>query len=394
MGQGSMKSRELYIGNLPEGVPEAQLASFLNAAILQAELNTQPGMPITAVRCNGRFAFAEFRSAEEASNAMNLNGIVIVGHGLNVGRPSAYQGPATQHIRWEQLMAEKIKQNPELRDTAIGMPGPGAIVSGGGHACAGDPATKIARELYIGNMPETVNEIGLVQFFNEEMTKNGMTDTSMPGFPCVVARINGRFAFVEFRSVPETDKALLLNGCMYNGCSLRVGRPRAYQPPGVAAAAAAGLGGLPLVGLAPGEKPTECIQMANMVTPEELADDEEYTDIVEDIRGEMGKYGEVAGMEVPRPPTEGEAPESIGIIYVKYTEVGAAIKAQMELEGRTFGGQNVACSFYPVDKYDAGILIDVREEKKREKAAADEEAALMAQAPHSLPATLLGGAVM
>ena len=29
------KSRELYIGNLPEGVPEAQLMSFLNAALLQ-----------------------------------------------------------------------------------------------------------------------------------------------------------------------------------------------------------------------------------------------------------------------------------------------------------------------------------------------------------------------
>ena len=29
------KSRELYIGNLPDGVPEAQLMSFLNAALLQ-----------------------------------------------------------------------------------------------------------------------------------------------------------------------------------------------------------------------------------------------------------------------------------------------------------------------------------------------------------------------
>ena len=29
------KSRELYIGNLPENVPEQQLMSFLNAALLQ-----------------------------------------------------------------------------------------------------------------------------------------------------------------------------------------------------------------------------------------------------------------------------------------------------------------------------------------------------------------------
>ena len=123
-------------------------------------------MPITSVRCNGRFAFAEFRSADETTNAMNLNGIVIVGQALNVGRPSAYTGPATQHTRWEQLMAERIAQHPEVQDTAIGMAGPGGVAPQGPAAGAGgpsgDPATKICRELYIGNMPEGVNDVKLV----------------------------------------------------------------------------------------------------------------------------------------------------------------------------------------------------------------------------------------
>jgi splicing factor U2AF subunit len=384
MGQGSMKARELYIGNLPDGVPEPQLASFLNAAILQAELNTQPGMPILSVRCNGKFAFAEFRSAEEASNAMNLNGIVIVGHALNVGRPSAYKGPATQNIRWEQLMAEKIKQNPELATTAIGIAGGGAVVSSGGGG--GDPATKIARELYIGNMPENCTDMGLVQFFNEELTKRGWSNSTMLGNPCMVARLNGRFAFVEFRSVEETDMALQLNGAMYNGCSLRVGRPRAYQgPPGSEGAQAAN----PQY---PGA--TEAIQMANMVTIDELKDDEEYADILEDIKGEMEKHGAVAGFEVPRPPAEGEVPESCGIIYIKYTEVANAIKAKIEMEGKTFGGNDVECEFYPLDKFDAGQWIDMREEKKREEAKKAQEEAEAAALPHALPATLLGGAVM
>jgi len=385
MSQGSMKSRELYIGNLPDGVPEPQLASFLNAAILQAELNTQPGMPILSVRCNGRFAFAEFRSSEEASAAMNLNGIVIVGHALNVGRPSAYSGPATQNIRWEQLMAAKIKEKPELANTAIGIAGGGAVISSGNGG--GDPATKIARELYIGNMPENCQEMGLVAFFNEEMHKRGWANSAFGGNPCMVARLNGRFAFVEFRSVDETDMALQLNGAMYNGCSLRVGRPRAYQgPPGSEAAQSA------MAPQFPGA--TEAIQMANMVTIDELKDDEEYSDIMEDIKGEMEKYGEVAAMEVPRPPAEGEQPECVGVIYVKYTEVANAIKAQMELEGRTFGGNNVECCFYPVDKFDAGQFIDMREEKKREDAIKAQEAAQAALLPHALPASLLGGAAM
>ena len=37
------KSRELYIGNLPDNVPEQQLMSFLNAALLQVP-NPHPSL--------------------------------------------------------------------------------------------------------------------------------------------------------------------------------------------------------------------------------------------------------------------------------------------------------------------------------------------------------------
>ena len=36
---------------------------------------------------------------------------------------------------------------------------------------------------------------------------------------------------------------------------------------------------------------TEILVLMNMVTPEELTDDEEYEDILEDIKEECGKYG-------------------------------------------------------------------------------------------------------
>ena len=38
-----------------------------------------------------------------------------------------------------------------------------------------------------------------------------------------------------------------------------------------------------------------------MVQPEELADEEEYEDILEDIREECGKFGQVRSIEIPRP---------------------------------------------------------------------------------------------
>lgn len=41
--------------------------------------------------------------------------------------------------------------------------------------------------------------------------------------------------------------------------------------------------------------------LLNMVTPEELMEEEEYEDILEDIKEECNKYGVVRSVEIPRP---------------------------------------------------------------------------------------------
>lgn len=47
--------------------------------------------------------------------------------------------------------------------------------------------------------------------------------------------------------------------------------------------------------------PTEVLCLMNMVAPEELIDDDEYEEIVEDVRDECSKYGQVKSIEIPRP---------------------------------------------------------------------------------------------
>merc|ERR1711963_319354 len=48
--------------------------------------------------------------------------------------------------------------------------------------------------------------------------------------------------------------------------------------------------------------------MGNMVVEEELVDEEEYEDILEGIREECGKFGEVKSIEIPRPVPGVEVP--------------------------------------------------------------------------------------
>lgn len=47
--------------------------------------------------------------------------------------------------------------------------------------------------------------------------------------------------------------------------------------------------------------PTEVLCLLNMVMLEELLDDEDYEEILEDIRKECSKYGTVRSIEIPRP---------------------------------------------------------------------------------------------
>lgn len=54
--------------------------------------------------------------------------------------------------------------------------------------------------------------------------------------------------------------------------------------------------------------PTEVLCLMNMIVPEELVDDEEYEEIIEDIRDECAKYGNVRSLEIPRPIEGVEVP--------------------------------------------------------------------------------------
>lgn len=54
--------------------------------------------------------------------------------------------------------------------------------------------------------------------------------------------------------------------------------------------------------------PTEVLCLLNMVMPEELLDDDDYEEILEDIREECCKYGTVRSIEIPRPVDGVEVP--------------------------------------------------------------------------------------
>lgn len=113
--------RELYVGNVNANMSEDSIKDFIGATMQQVGLNAKPGNPVLAVRNNGSFAFVEFRSVEEASNALNLDGIPLHGCNLRFSRPSKYEGPNEPHGTWElTLRAHLAKRSVPTRVLRIG----------------------------------------------------------------------------------------------------------------------------------------------------------------------------------------------------------------------------------------------------------------------------------
>lgn len=76
--------------------------------------------------------------------------------------------------------------------------------------------------------------------------------------------------------------------------------------------------GLSLVGTS--GPATEVLCLLNMVTPDELRDEDEYEDILEDIREECNKYGVVRSIEIPRPIEGVEVPGCGKVIIFQMTK--------------------------------------------------------------------------
>ena len=100
--------------------------------------------------------------------------------------------------------------------------------------------------------------------------------------------------------------------------------------------------------------------MLNMVTPDELYDDQDYSDILEDIQEECSKYGEIESVRVPRPIAmpkiwmpqdemyrtkennrKKDEEAGVGRVYVMYKDIKSVADAMKAIGGRQFAGRTI-----------------------------------------------------
>lgn len=100
--------------------------------------------------------------------------------------------------------------------------------------------------------------------------------------------------------------------------------------------------------------------MLNMVTADDLVDDQEYEDLYEDVKEECSNFGPVEDLRIPRPvkkdknkwgPGDGghtvqdaariDEAAGVGRVYVKYRDPDSAGAALKGLAGRSFAGRSI-----------------------------------------------------
>ncbi|XP_048760751.1 splicing factor U2AF 50 kDa subunit-like isoform X2 [Ostrea edulis] len=313
----SRQARRLYVGNIPFGVTEEAMMDFFNHQMKMTGLAQAEGSPVIAVQINldKNFAFLEFRSVDETTQAMAFDGINFQGQSLKIRRPRDYQ------------------PLPGMAETpSVNVPG---VVS----TVVQDSPHKI----FIGGLPN---------YLNEDQVKELLTSFGpLKAFNLVKDSATGLskgYAFCEYVDPNVTDQGCAgLNGMQLGDKKLIVQRaslgaknsqvPVQLQIPGLNLNQGAG-------------PPTEVLCLMNMIVPEELEDEEEYEDILEDVKEECSKYGVVRSIEVPRPIKGVEVP-GCGKIFVEFNSIIDCQKAQQALTGRKFSNRVVVTSYYDPDKY-------------------------------------------
>ncbi|KAL8557020.1 hypothetical protein ACS0TY_004481 [Phlomoides rotata] len=338
--QATRHARRVYVGGLPPTANEQSVATYFSHVMSAIGGNTAgPGDAVVNVYINHekKFAFVEMRSVEEASNAMALDGIIFEGAPVKVRRPSDYNPSLAATLGPSQ-------PNPNLNLAAVGL------TAGAAGGLEGPD------RIFVGGLP---------YYFTESQIRELLESFGpLRGFDLVKDRETGNskgYAFCVYQDLSVTDIACAaLNGIKMGDKTLTVRRanqgttqPKPEQE-SVLLHAQQQIAIQRLM-LAPGLTPaTKVVCLTEVVTLDDLKDDNDYEDILEDMRTECAKFGSLVNVVIPRPLPNGEMVPGAGKVFLEYADAESAVKARQGLNGRKFGGNEVVAVFYPENKFSEG----------------------------------------
>lgn len=377
--ESSRSSKRVLITGFEAGAyTHADVASYFNDLFKSLQLDTPLPDNMAAVvqsltADNGTLVVLEFQSSEMATIAVAFDGNYFQDDDkkfiMRIRRPADYITPVISALDIAAAAAVAPK----------------------------DDGSDAGKSEYKSKVPDSSNKIsiaGIPSYLNEEQVVEVLKAFGpLEGFQMVKdkhTRESRGVAFCEFRDNEITVMACSgLNGMELGDGTLRVklaSKGFDVEESAIPFAAADGMSSLAstiannnrVSEIAePDSNPvakTPVLLLLNMVTPEELVDNDEYREIKEDIETECAKFGSIVSVAIPRPDpkTVGKARltiqigapkkqdtkvvSGVGKVFVKFDSYEACKKAHHALGGRKFSDRTVISSFYPEENFDLGIF--------------------------------------
>ncbi|KAK5956705.1 hypothetical protein OHC33_002192 [Knufia fluminis] len=323
------QSKRLFLYNIPASVSDDGLVTWFNLHL--NGLNVTKGLdPCITVNISKdrSFAIAEFKTPEDTTVALALDGEQMEEHVTEANGSAAAGGVKGLEIKRPK---DYIVPSPDPEEyNTLGEGGMSTVVP--------DSENKIS----ISNIPHYLTEeqvIELVKSFGDMkafvLVKDLGADTSRG------------ICFLEYADNSSTQIAVEgLNGMDIGENKLKTNLAS------IGFKQASGMEmGVNAMSMFAGTQSNDLdegrvIQLLNMVTAEELIDNEEYEEIYEDIHEECTKYGQILEMKIPRPAGGSRQSNGVGKIYIKYVDGPAAKKALQSLAGRQFAHRTVVATYF------------------------------------------------
>ena len=368
------QAKRFYIGNLPMDFSEQSLLQFLESNLRglsgssdksddYSHLNTLDNRVLNITVSSDRsYAFVECRSIDDASLAMNLDGVIFENAQLKVRRPKEYHIAVTSGV----FSGKPGSGNSTTEQQSRTLTGSSTI----------PPVSDSARlnalvnrcQLIISGIPEilTSDHIKSLLLLVADLRsflflKDRETDKSL-GMAV--------FEFVEDRNGDgegEWSGPFLKhsNGSLFMGpFEIKIQRVceiiESEEENEVALRNILSVYNL-LPGYATASSSTPILQLFNIVTRESLLAD--YETIYEDLKQELLKYtneeSDSGAFEliIPKPEKDSSVMISgVGKVFVKFGRIEEAAKAASDLAGRIFDGHTCIVSFYPPERFEKRIF--------------------------------------
>ena len=218
------------------------------------------------------------------------------------------------------------------------------------------------KKLYIGNLPSGMTPPSLIKMLNIALLTLKPEDFS-PGEPVINAWVSpdGHYAFVEFRTAEEATKGFILNGFKFLDVPLKVGRPKTYQglpqnaedvgPSNTVAAILLKSKKSVPVKTYKYVMPTKVLCLNSIIKGLDIEDEDKYQEVVDDIKGECEKYGNVLDVFLPRKDVEDNETPGMGNAYVMYESVEQSKLARRFLSLKRFNNQLIYIQYIPEENF-------------------------------------------